>query len=560
VSNLGVNQGGTMFSPTSTNAQRFGVGLNLAVGTASVLSSGDRSLQQSLRALNIASGVWNTGGSLITAKQSFSAAMRSVNAPKQLGTSAIRSLKPTPTERPTRRGQVRTVSYSSDNPLFNEDDAGWRPLKTQRPYDPQVEAIFDGEPSEFTSNLMQFEPDAYQELSFLGDYNDHSAGYASTSDFAIQRMFQTSPDLFTQLEVNQAASNAALQFWGQLKTKDQSGTSSPALNASVEGMSIKDLAERVGIERNCLVCHNPEVLYGGAEGLRNLPLSTQLGIAEALGQTQYNASRISDGLSPLRQAATFARRVPLIAGSIATGPLGTAIISSGFSAIEYEITQDAGQSLDLLPFVGLRHTPDHFRTVLNADIGYAERAMAGLNLATSAVEAYFGAKGAKQLLNRSGYDFYRIPYSEGTLNSSWNFTGFSIRQIEHPTVGLGKGWALHELGNVSIARGRGWTKQGLTNFDSDDIYEFHSAFIEATNNARTIMFNLKGVNVGKAWLEAAEMTPLVAKGHSLVTEWELRQVISNRSLLDKTEFIFNGVSTPGKDYDAVYELLMDLNR
>jgi hypothetical protein len=72
-----------MFSPTSTNAQRFGVGLNLAVGTASVFSSGDRSLQQSLRALSIASGVWNTGTSLIAAKQSMTATLRTVSAVKQ---------------------------------------------------------------------------------------------------------------------------------------------------------------------------------------------------------------------------------------------------------------------------------------------------------------------------------------------------------------------------------------------------------------------------------------------------------------------------------------------
>jgi len=83
VSNLGVNQGGTMFSPTSTNAQRFGVGLNLAVGTASVISSGDRSLQQSLRALSIASGVWNTGTSLIAATQSMTATLRTVSAAKE---------------------------------------------------------------------------------------------------------------------------------------------------------------------------------------------------------------------------------------------------------------------------------------------------------------------------------------------------------------------------------------------------------------------------------------------------------------------------------------------
>jgi hypothetical protein len=83
VSNLGVNQGGTMFSPTSTNAQRFGVGLNLTVGTASVITSGDRSLQQSLRALSIASGVWNTGTSLIAATQSMTATLRTVSAAKE---------------------------------------------------------------------------------------------------------------------------------------------------------------------------------------------------------------------------------------------------------------------------------------------------------------------------------------------------------------------------------------------------------------------------------------------------------------------------------------------
>jgi hypothetical protein len=83
VSNLGVNQGGTMFSPTSSNAQRFGVGLNLTVGTASVITSGDRSLQQSLRALSIASGVWNTGTSLIAATQSMTATLRTVSAAKE---------------------------------------------------------------------------------------------------------------------------------------------------------------------------------------------------------------------------------------------------------------------------------------------------------------------------------------------------------------------------------------------------------------------------------------------------------------------------------------------
>jgi RHS repeat-associated protein len=89
VSNLGINQGGTMFSPTSTNAQRFGVGLNLAVGTASVITSSDRSLQQSLRALSIASGVWNTASAVVDAKQSLSATARTIYANRQVRQTAV---------------------------------------------------------------------------------------------------------------------------------------------------------------------------------------------------------------------------------------------------------------------------------------------------------------------------------------------------------------------------------------------------------------------------------------------------------------------------------------
>lgn len=124
VSNLGVNQGGTMFSPTSTNAQRFGVGLNLAVGTASVITSGDRSLQQSLRALSVASGVWNTGSSLIAAKQSMAATVRTVSAAKE----PKRAVARTSTRKSS--GGIQLVSYSdetdgsvSDSELRSEHDA-----------------------------------------------------------------------------------------------------------------------------------------------------------------------------------------------------------------------------------------------------------------------------------------------------------------------------------------------------------------------------------------------------------------------------------------------------
>ncbi|MFO1001350.1 MAG: RHS repeat-associated core domain-containing protein [Planctomycetaceae bacterium] len=103
VSNLGVNHGGTMFSPHSTNAQRFGVGLNLAVGTASVVSSGDRSLQQSLRALSIASGVWNTASSVVTTSTSVKA--------------ALEALKPAPVEPVRRRnsGNIQLVSNEEES-------------------------------------------------------------------------------------------------------------------------------------------------------------------------------------------------------------------------------------------------------------------------------------------------------------------------------------------------------------------------------------------------------------------------------------------------------------
>ena len=60
--------------------------------------------------------------------------------------------------------------------------------------------------------------------------------------------------------------------------------------------------------------------------------------------------------------------------------------------------------------------------------------MAGFNIATSAMEVYFGAKAGNQLLNRAGYQFYKIPYSSSTLNSSINPTGFGIQRIAPDSV------------------------------------------------------------------------------------------------------------------------------
>ena len=128
------------------------------------------------------------------------------------------------------------------------------------------------------------------------------------------------------------------------------------------------------------------------------------------------------------------------------------------------------------------------------------------------------------------------------------------------SIGLGKSSNIAELGNVSIARGRGWTRDGLTRYDSDSIDEFIFAFGEATSNAKQIHFNLNGVNVRRAWLEAGELTPGVARRHGLVTEWELRQIIGNRKLLEKTTFFHNGRAISGKNYDEFYEYLLSITK
>jgi len=90
VSNLGVNQGSTLFNSTASAAQRFSVGLNLAVGGASLVNTGDRNLQQALRSLSIASGVWNTGSSAVTAYHSTRATLQALR-PKPIQVQATGS-------------------------------------------------------------------------------------------------------------------------------------------------------------------------------------------------------------------------------------------------------------------------------------------------------------------------------------------------------------------------------------------------------------------------------------------------------------------------------------
>jgi len=89
VTNLGVNHGSTLFNANASAAQRFGVGLNLAVGGASVVSAGDRGLQQALRALSIATGVGNTGTEAVTAYQTSKATLEALRANADSGQGSV---------------------------------------------------------------------------------------------------------------------------------------------------------------------------------------------------------------------------------------------------------------------------------------------------------------------------------------------------------------------------------------------------------------------------------------------------------------------------------------
>ena len=145
VTNLGVNHGSTLFNTQASTATRFGVGLNLAVGGASVTSTGDRGLQQALRSLSIAAGVWNTGTEAVMAAQTIK--------------TTVEALRPTPIVAASG-GRVTQTGYISDGQMFTNEDAGWQPMESRRRSDPHLETLFNGEPSGFIEQFMQTDPAA----------------------------------------------------------------------------------------------------------------------------------------------------------------------------------------------------------------------------------------------------------------------------------------------------------------------------------------------------------------------------------------------------------------
>ena len=175
VGNLGVNRAGVFRDPKATLNQRFTVGLNLAAGAASVASSGDPRLQQSLRSLSIAAGVWNTGTDVLYATQSVRF--------------AAQTLRPTP-----------PMAQSSGGALYSVSDNLPAPARRSRrsSYNPDVDALFSGE-SQFTDGLMMTDPSVLDEPIFsTGDYGA-GVGFASMNAGSV---LNRETSVFEQLDRN----------------------------------------------------------------------------------------------------------------------------------------------------------------------------------------------------------------------------------------------------------------------------------------------------------------------------------------------------------------------
>jgi len=175
VGNLGVNHAGVFKDPNASLNQRLTVGINLAAGAASVASSGDPRLQQSLRSLSIAAGVWNTGTQVLYATQSVRA--------------AAQSLRPSP-----------PVAQSSGGGLYSvSDDLPATARRSRRSsYNPDVGALFSGD-SQFTDGLMMTDPSVLDEPIFsAGDYGS-GVGFASMNAGS---MLNRDSSVFEQLDRN----------------------------------------------------------------------------------------------------------------------------------------------------------------------------------------------------------------------------------------------------------------------------------------------------------------------------------------------------------------------
>lgn len=85
-------------------------------------------------------------------------------------------------------------------------------------------------------------------------------------------------------------------------------------------------------------------------------------------------------------------------------------------------------------------------------------------------------------------------------------------------------------------------EKGLINTPFENA-NFAFNFYRATTRSGNIKFNLEGVNIEKALAMDKKLVRSIdpirnpdIKGKGLITEWELRQVLHNKELFDKTIF------------------------
>ncbi|MEZ6033146.1 MAG: RHS repeat-associated core domain-containing protein [Planctomycetaceae bacterium] len=159
VTNLGVNHGSALFNANVSAVERFGVGINLAAGGASLFNTGDRGLQQALRSLSIATGVWNAGTQAVAAYQTSKA--------------TLEALRPTPI-------QVRSGGSGFYSVPAEELPSGTRGSSQSDPY---LDAVTGNQPIGFTDELLDPSIASFQNVIDTPIEYAPEVGYRSTAFF-----------------------------------------------------------------------------------------------------------------------------------------------------------------------------------------------------------------------------------------------------------------------------------------------------------------------------------------------------------------------------------------
>ncbi len=62
------------------------------------------------------------------------------------------------------------------------------------------------------------------------------------------------------------------------------------------------------------------------------------------------------------------------------------------------------------------------------------------------------------------------------------------------------------------------------------------------------------------WLEAKNISSIEARNRGIATEWELYRILKNKNALENTTFYFGDKVVSGRDIEAVYSLLEQIQR